>query len=200
MSYKLTILLACVLAGGCGVRAKTVANRAASVYSAHNSPICLLADLPPDSIRYDVLGRVVATKRSYGSSDELFGPMVREAQKLGADALVNFEAGQRFKGPLPWRITSPTGDSTAIKIVAGSDKFNCTQLGGSMYSAAGPVPEGSVQSSPSSSSSINASSTDAGSSSGSRDKYSDLERLKKLLDDGALTQEEFDREKARILK
>lgn len=32
-----------------------------------------------------------------------------------------------------------------------------------------------------------------------RDKYSDLERLKKLLDDGALTQEEFDREKAKIL-
>jgi len=32
-----------------------------------------------------------------------------------------------------------------------------------------------------------------------RDKYADLERLKKLLDDGALTQEEFDREKAKIL-
>ena len=32
-----------------------------------------------------------------------------------------------------------------------------------------------------------------------RDKYSDLERLKKLLDDGALTQEEYDREKAKIL-
>ena len=32
-----------------------------------------------------------------------------------------------------------------------------------------------------------------------QDKYADLERLKKLLDDGALTQGEYDREKAKIL-
>lgn len=33
----------------------------------------------------------------------------------------------------------------------------------------------------------------------SNDKYDNLARLKKLLDDGTLTQEEFDREKAKIL-
>jgi hypothetical protein len=33
-----------------------------------------------------------------------------------------------------------------------------------------------------------------------RDRYTDLERLKKLLDEGALTKEEFEAEKARILK
>ena len=32
-----------------------------------------------------------------------------------------------------------------------------------------------------------------------RDKYSDLERLKKLLDQEAITQDEYDREKAKIL-
>ena len=32
-----------------------------------------------------------------------------------------------------------------------------------------------------------------------RDKYGDLERLKDLLDDGAITQEEYDSEKAKIL-
>jgi len=32
-----------------------------------------------------------------------------------------------------------------------------------------------------------------------RDRYSELEKLKKLLDDGALTQEEYDTEKAKIL-
>jgi hypothetical protein len=32
-----------------------------------------------------------------------------------------------------------------------------------------------------------------------QDKYAVLEQLKKLLDDGALTQEEYDREKAKIL-
>jgi len=40
--------------------------------------------------------------------------------------------------------------------------------------------------------------TDTGSAPG-RDKYDELERLKKLLDDGALTQDEFEREKAKIL-
>lgn len=33
-----------------------------------------------------------------------------------------------------------------------------------------------------------------------RDKYSELEKLKELLDDGALTQSEFEREKAKILR
>jgi hypothetical protein len=32
------------------------------------------------------------------------------------------------------------------------------------------------------------------------DKYAQLERLKRLLDSGALTQEEFDREKAKLLE
>jgi hypothetical protein len=32
------------------------------------------------------------------------------------------------------------------------------------------------------------------------DRYSEIERLKKLLDQGALTQEEFEREKAKLLK
>lgn len=33
-----------------------------------------------------------------------------------------------------------------------------------------------------------------------RDRYTELERLKKLLDDGALTKEEFEVEKAKLLK
>lgn len=37
------------------------------------------------------------------------------------------------------------------------------------------------------------------SATGSRDKYNDLARLKRLLDDGALTQQEFQREKDKIL-
>ena len=36
--------------------------------------------------------------------------------------------------------------------------------------------------------------------SGTRDKYADLERLKKLFDSGALTKEEFEAEKAKVLK
>jgi hypothetical protein len=41
---------------------------------------------------------------------------------------------------------------------------------------------------------------DAVAASASRDKYADLERLKKLFDSGALTKEEFEAEKAKVLK
>jgi hypothetical protein len=41
---------------------------------------------------------------------------------------------------------------------------------------------------------------DAVVSSATRDKYADLERLKKLFDSGALTKEEFEAEKAKVLK
>ena len=42
-------------------------------------------------------------------------------------------------------------------------------------------------------------STQANDAVEANDRYADLERLKRLLDDGTLTQEEFDREKAKIL-
>jgi hypothetical protein len=35
---------------------------------------------------------------------------------------------------------------------------------------------------------------------GSRDKYAELEKLKKLLDEGAFTQAEFDAEKEKVLR
>ncbi len=41
---------------------------------------------------------------------------------------------------------------------------------------------------------------EAASSSTTRDKYADLERLKKLFDSGVLTKDEFEAEKAKILK
>src|SRR5688500_4995577 len=92
------LLLMIVVLGGCGVRAKTSPNLEARVYGVYNGPVCLLAGEPPSNARYEVLGKVVATKRTYGSPDELYGPMVREARRLGADALINLQAGQRFKG------------------------------------------------------------------------------------------------------
>ena len=45
----------------------------------------------------------------------------------------------------------------------------------------------------------NSSQESAGNDTSSRDKYDDLLKLKELLDTGAITQEEFDREKAKVL-
>ena len=118
---------------GCGVRTKTVSNRAAKLYPPNNGIICLLAGAPPTDVKYEVLGRVMATKRTYGSSQELFPKMAIEGRKLGADAIINLQASQKFKGPLPWRVTSPTGDGTAIKITADSPQMDCGHAGGKSF-------------------------------------------------------------------
>jgi hypothetical protein len=203
MMYRvlaLLVFLGIATRGECDVITKTEPNRKAAIYSAHNEPICLLSGTPPAEVRYEILGRVVATKRTYGSVDELSAPMIREAQKLGADALMSFEVGQRFKGPLPWRLTSPTGVGTAIKVLPDSPKLDCIQAGGKFN----VTPESIVQ--PSAPPQVSAYPTKTladmpqdESASARREKYADLERLKKMLDEGTLTQEEFEREKAKLL-
>ncbi len=194
MRQLVTIVLASAVVAGCGVRAKTEPNAKAKVYAPNNGAVCLLAGAPPTGTQYEVLGRVVATKRTYGSPEELYDPMVREAQKLGADALINLQAEQRFKGPLPWRVTSPTGDGTAVKIVPDTSAFDCAQVGGRPYAPGGIIVANQQQSTPSGVATLQSSKQRPTS-----DKYSDLERLKKLLDQGVITQAEFDREKAKIL-
>ena len=124
------VALAASAVAACGTRAKMEPNTRAALYAPNNGPLCLLAGALPSDIRYEVLGRVKATKRTYGSTDQLFPLMAREARKLGADAIINLQAEQRFKGPLPWRVTSPTGDGSAVKIISDEPRFDCTAAGG----------------------------------------------------------------------
>lgn len=128
-----SLLVATIVLSGCGTRAKVEPRRDAKVYAPNNGPMCFLAGALPTDVRYEVLGRVVATKRSYGSVDQLLPVMSREARKLGADAVINLQADQRFKGPMPWRVTAPTGDGTAVKIVSETPRFDCVAAGGQTY-------------------------------------------------------------------
>jgi len=124
------IVLATTAVTACGTRAKVEPSLSAKLYVPNNGQVCLLAGALPSDVRYEVLGRIKATKRTYGSTDELFPLMAREARKLGADAIINLQADQRFKGPLPWRVTSPTGDGSAVKIVSETPRFDCATSGG----------------------------------------------------------------------
>ncbi len=129
-------LLSILLMAGCGggVRVKSVMDQNAKNYPPNNDGnICLLAGTPPSDVKYEVLGRVVATKGGYGSTDELFPHMAYQARKMGADAVINLQSGQKFKGPLPWRVTSPSGDGTAIKLLPNSPTINCLQAVGKVY-------------------------------------------------------------------
>ena len=194
-----------VLIAGCGgVTAKSSVDPNATLYPPNNGDICLLAGLPPSDVKYEILGRVVATKRSYGSSDELFLPMALEARKLGADALINLQAEQRFKGPLPWRVTSPTGDGQAIKVAPESPKIECLLAGGKLLGLNGlvttipptqDVPEKAIQSNES----INAESTAKNDIGSKPDLYTELIKLDDLRNKGILTDAEFATEKKELL-
>lgn len=127
---RLVPVIVCIAMVGCGTRAKVEADRTAPVHSAHNNKVCLLAGAPPSDVKVVALGRIKATKRTYGGTDELLPVMAREARKLGADAIINLQAEQRFKGPLPWRVTSPTGDGIAVKVLPDSPKLDCLGAGG----------------------------------------------------------------------
>ena len=131
---ELIALLGALLLCGCGgTFAKLTVEPGATLYPPNNGNICMLVGSALPDVQYEVLGRIVATKRTYGSSDELFPPMAREARMLGADAIINIQASQRFKGPMPWRITSPTGDGQAIKVLPESVPIDCVQLGGKLW-------------------------------------------------------------------
>src|SRR4051794_35588770 len=113
---KIAILLFAVALTGCaGVKTKTelVGGKGASVTS-RTGPVCLLAGGLPDGIQVVQIGRVKSTKGTYGGIDNLMKPMADEARRVGADAIINMQAGQRFKGPLPWRYNAPTGAGIAV--------------------------------------------------------------------------------------
>jgi hypothetical protein len=205
MKNGIIILITVFLASCGGVRAKSTTAEGATLYAPNNGEICLMAGAPASDIQYEIVGRVVATKRTYGSSDELFMPMALEARKLGADAIINLQASQRFKGPMPWRVTSPTGDGQAIKVLPGSPKIQCLLAGGRLLG-----PDGMIS---------NATSTAMASGAGPQpgdsgaevavlsnhtaaelDVYEELIKLGELREKGLLTDEEFNTEKKELLQ
>jgi len=187
------------------VTAKSEVDQNATQYPPNTGNICLLAGSPPSDVKYEVLGRIVATKSTYGSSDELLPPMAFEARLLGADAIINLQTDQRFKGPLPWRVTSPTGDGRAIKVLPESPKIDCLLAGGKLLdpngletsiSAPEVVPEKVTQSSES----ANAEVTVRDETAPRIDLYKELLKLDDLRKQGLLTDAEFEAEKKKLLE
>lgn len=128
------ILLVCVALSGCaGVKTKTelIAGRGAAV-TPRMGPVCLLAGALPDGVEVVAIGKIKATKGTYGGTDNLMKPMADEARRVGADAIINLQADQRFKGPLPWRYNAPTGIGTAVHFVDQAAPFDCTGNGGKL--------------------------------------------------------------------
>ena len=194
-----------VLAAGCGgVTAKSTVDQNAKAYPPNIGNICMLAGSPPADVQYEVLGRVVATKRSYGSSAELFPSMALEAREIGADAIINVQASQRFKGPLPWRVTSPTGDGQAIRVLPESPKLDCLQAGGKVWGPDGREVMSTARRVDSddamqSSESMDGEVANSDDNAARPDLHAELMKLDDLRNKGLLTDAEFESEKTKLL-
>lgn len=124
---RVMILCLSLILASCGGVVTKAELRAGPRVAAHNHLVCLV---PGDiGSRYIVLGVIKATKRTYGSVDELNVAIANEARHIGADAVINYQASQRFKGPIPWRLTSPTGVGTAVKLM-DSGSVDCAAIRG----------------------------------------------------------------------
>jgi len=132
MRFALIALAAAITLAGCGTRTKTVMTPGTGAIPARatTGPVCLFAGGLPPEFKFVEIAKITSTKRSYGSTDEVTRAISAQATKLGADAVLNLQAGQRFKGPLPWRVTSPTGEGSAIRLLPDGPAFNCEALGG----------------------------------------------------------------------
>jgi hypothetical protein len=131
MRLILMFAAAAALCACAGVKTKTelVNGRHAPVVSRFG-PVCLLAGDLPEPYHATPIGRIKATKGTYGNPDNLMKPMADEARRVGADVIVDLQANTRFKGPLPWRVAAPTGDGQAMKLVDDGQAFDCAQAGG----------------------------------------------------------------------
>lgn len=127
----IALVAAAALASCSGVKTKTALTPGGSgALSARTGPVCLMAGGLPDGVQFTEIGRIHATKGTYGERENLMLPMANEARRVGADAIINLQADERFKGPLPWRFTAPTGDGVAVKIIGPDAALDCVGRGG----------------------------------------------------------------------
>lgn len=125
-------LTPCLALADGGVVTKTELPRGAPVESSHTHPVCILQGSLPAEYAFRELGRIKATKKTYGGVDELNRPIADEARRVGADVIINYVADQRFKGPLPWRLKAPTGMGVAVKLTGGP-ALDCAALRGQSF-------------------------------------------------------------------
>jgi hypothetical protein len=78
------------------------------------SNVCFFAGTPPADVRYSVIRKLRAGKGTYEGVKDVLPKLAAKAQKVGADAIIDFEGAQRF-GMLPWRIVHPVVRGVAVR-------------------------------------------------------------------------------------
>lgn len=130
----LALFAAGVLSACSGISTKTEMNKAQTeTFASRTGQVCLLAGSLPDTVQVVSIGKIKASKGTYGSTNELMPQIANEARFLGADAVIDLQAKQKFRGPLPWRVTSPSGIGTAVRFVDRTATFDCLLVGGKLF-------------------------------------------------------------------
>src|SRR2546425_9510255 len=94
-------------------------------------PICVISGVPPREARWAILKSLKVGRQTYGPAEICLQEMVRQARRLGADAIVNYHGAQHF-GFWPWRFIRPIAEGDAVRI-DNPEAFNCAALGGKLY-------------------------------------------------------------------
>lgn len=94
---------------------------------------CFFAGTPPSDVKYTVIKKLKVGKGTYGSVTDILPKFAGYAQKVGADAVIDYTGSQRF-GFWPWRLVRPVVRGTAVKWTS-PPKSDCTAMGGSTLTA-----------------------------------------------------------------
>lgn len=89
---------------------------------------CFIHGRPAGDASFTVVRKLKVGKGTYGKVTDILPQLALRAQRLGANAVVDYDAGQRF-GLLPWRLVRPVVRGTAIRW-NGTPPADCTALGG----------------------------------------------------------------------
>lgn len=132
---KALLVACCVLTSACGTRAKIIpaANQSYVQASAPTKQVCFLRGGLPEGVKYEVIGKVIGYKKTYGNTEEVLNRMAEEAKKSGADAVIDLDAGQRFGGIMPWSTVRPKGNGIAVRYGQGQKPIDCERLEGKIF-------------------------------------------------------------------
>lgn len=101
----------------------------AAKQTAARSDFCFFSGKPPSTVKYTVVRKLKLGKGTYGGVKDVLPKFAANAQRLGADAIIEYAGSQRF-GFWPWRLVRPVVHGVAVKWV-DPQSGNCQALGGS---------------------------------------------------------------------
>lgn len=128
---KILLISACLVLSACASPRNVVVAKVEPLHPAKvlpalepaTGPVCFFEDTP--SLPHTVVGRVAATKKSYGAVDELTPVAAQYVRQAGGNAVFGWNAATKFKGGNPWRVTAPSGVGVAVRVTV---PFVCSGL------------------------------------------------------------------------